>query len=139
MKIKPGNSRKLGTMKEKRNVGEPITIVICGSREFNDYQQFEQVLNGLLCGVNIARIITGGATGPDSMAVTYARKKGIKYDIMRADWSKHGRSAGPIRNTNMAKAAQATIAFWDEKSKGTKDMIIKAYACRHEYVYIHRI
>lgn len=43
--------------------------------------------------------------------------------IFKADWDKHGKAAGFKRNTEMAKYADALIAFWDGKSKGTKHMI----------------
>lgn len=39
---------------------------------------------------------------------------------------KHGKMAGPIRNLEMAKYADGLIAFWDGKSRGTRDMITKA-------------
>ena len=47
------------------------------------------------------------------------------YTIERhpADWDQYGRSAGMIRNREMAKAADSLIAFWDGKSKGTANMI----------------
>ena len=31
--------------------------------------------------------------------------------------------AGPLRNEKMARVADALIAFWDGKSRGTKNMI----------------
>ncbi|MBR6510506.1 MAG: hypothetical protein IKT38_07870, partial [Clostridia bacterium] len=40
-----------------------------------------------------------------------------------ADWEKYGKSAGPIRNKQMAEVSDYVICFWDEKSKGTKSMI----------------
>lgn len=43
-----------------------------------------------------------------------------------ADWNAHGKAAGPIRNQQMAQEADVLIAFWDGKSRGTKDMIEKA-------------
>ena len=33
------------------------------------------------------------------------------------------RSAGPIRNKQMAEYADTLFAFWDGKSRGTKNMI----------------
>ena len=38
-------------------------------------------------------------------------------------WDKYGPSAGPRRNAQMAEVADALIAFWDGKSRGTKNMI----------------
>lgn len=46
-----------------------------------------------------------------------------------ANWDKHGKSAGHIRNAEMAKYADALVAFWDGKSKGTKGMIDYATRC----------
>jgi len=40
-----------------------------------------------------------------------------------AEWNKFGKAAGPKRNKEMAIAADALIAFWDGKSRGTKNMI----------------
>ncbi|WP_197026348.1 hypothetical protein [Polaribacter sp. Hel_I_88] len=40
-----------------------------------------------------------------------------------AEWNKFGKAAGPVRNKEMAIYADALIAFWDGKSRGTKNMI----------------
>jgi hypothetical protein len=50
----------------------------------------------------------------------------LKHMLFKADWDKHGKAAGPIRNQQMAQEADGLIAFWDGKSRGTKDMIQKA-------------
>jgi len=36
---------------------------------------------------------------------------------------KYGNAAGPIRNKQMAEYADALVAVWDGKSRGTKNMI----------------
>ncbi len=41
-------------------------------------------------------------------------------------WDIHGKSAGHIRNAEMADYADALIAFWDGKSRGTANMIENA-------------
>lgn len=43
--------------------------------------------------------------------------------IFKADWGKHGKKAGPIRNKAMIDDADALVAFWDGKSRGTKNCI----------------
>lgn len=40
-----------------------------------------------------------------------------------ADWGGLGKRAGYLRNEQMADYADALIAVWDGKSKGTKHMI----------------
>ena len=43
--------------------------------------------------------------------------------IFIPQWDKYGKKAGYLRNVEMAENANALIAFWDGKSKGTKHMI----------------
>ena len=52
-----------------------------------------------------------------------AKDNNISLMCFPADWNKYGKRAGYIRNEQMAKEADALIAFWDGKSKGTKHMI----------------
>ncbi len=42
---------------------------------------------------------------------------------MPAEWGKHGNSAGPIRNREMAKYADMAIVLWDGYSPGAKNMV----------------
>jgi hypothetical protein len=45
-----------------------------------------------------------------------------------ADWNGiYKRSAGIIRNIEMAKYAHALLALWDGKSKGTEHMILEMH------------
>lgn len=68
-------------------------------------------------------IIEGGATGVDRIAGEYAHDHNIPLQIFKVDWNKYGRAAGPIRNEEMAKYGTHLLAFWDGKSRGTKNMI----------------
>lgn len=68
-------------------------------------------------------IISGHASGADTLGERYAQEKGFKIETYPADWDKYGKAAGPKRNEQMANIANALIAFWDRKSKGTKSMI----------------
>ena len=53
----------------------------------------------------------------------YAKEHGYKVIYMPADWDLYGKSAGFKRNVQMAKYADALVAFWDGVSSGTKHMI----------------
>lgn len=72
-------------------------IVVCGGRDFDNYQLLESTLNPI---IGIAGIISGGAKGADSLAKEYARINGIPFREFKADW-KLGKSAGPKRNKQM--------------------------------------
>jgi hypothetical protein len=59
----------------------------------------------------------------DQIGEDWAREHNIPVKQFLAQWNIHGKSAGPIRNKEMAEYADALIAFWDGQSKGTKNMI----------------
>ncbi len=68
-------------------------------------------------------IVSGHASGADSLGEKFAADHNLQCELHPADWERHGRAAGPIRNEKMAEVSDALIAFWDGKSRGTKSMI----------------
>ena len=72
---------------------------------------------------NIECIITGGAMGTDSLAERIAHKYNIPILIYKPEWKKHGKGAGLKRNKTIIKNADTVLAFWNGKSKGTKNSI----------------
>lgn len=100
-----------------------MNIVICGSREFTNYQEFCFRLAGAHEIDRQDTIISGGAKGVDELAERYAHEHGNEFLKVEADWKKHKRAAGMIRNVEMAANADIVIAFWNRESKGTKHMI----------------
>lgn len=57
------------------------------------------------------------------MGEAFAEAEGLTVRRFPADWDLHGRSAGYIRNEQMAEYADGLIAFWDGSSRGTRHMI----------------
>lgn len=106
---------------EKNNA---VRVIIAGSRDFTDYKFLEQECDHLLQNIqeNIV-IVSGTANGADKLGEKYAQDKGYKLDKYPANWNLYGKSAGYKRNAQMADNADALIAFWDGKSKGTQHMI----------------
>lgn len=102
-----------------------MKVIIAGSRTINDYYELIEAIKG--CGFRITQVISGGCRGADTLGERYAREHRIPISHMLPDWNKHGRSAGPRRNSEMATQADALIALWDGESRGTKDMIEKAH------------
>lgn len=64
-----------------------------------------------------------GQGGADLLGKKWAILNGVPIKNFPADWDKYGKAAGPIRNAQMAEYADYLIAFWDGKSRGTKNMI----------------
>lgn len=100
-------------------------VIIAGSRDFNDYELLKKLVSHTLVNQQDVEIVSGGARGADALGERYAKEHGLSLKRFPADWE-HGKSAGYIRNAEMAKYGDALIAFWDLKSKGTKHMITNA-------------
>ena len=69
---------------------------------------------------NVSEIVSGGAKGIDSQAAEYARQNGLTLTEFLPDYARYGRGAPLKRNEQIAEYANAALAFWDGKSKGTK-------------------
>lgn len=110
---------------------EDYKVIIAGGRTFNDYELVKEK-----CEIHLMEkmkthnviIVSGHASGADSLGERFAEEYHLPCELHPADWSRHGRAAGPIRNAEMAACADALIAFWDGKSKGTANMIKSAKA-----------
>jgi len=105
---------------------KPFKLIIAGSRDFKDYDLLAEKCDRLLsqkCLTHTITIISGAARGADQLGERYARERGYSIEAHRPNWEKDGRSAGMKRNAEMAKEADALVAFWDGQSRGTGHMI----------------
>ena len=117
-------------------------VIIAGSRGFNDYDLLVKTVEDTLKEPFV--LVCGGAKGADSLGEQYAKMKGYPIERYLPKWSdlnaencvikynKYGAynaMAGNNRNKEMLEAVLKNedggllIAFWDGKSKGTKNMI----------------
>lgn len=101
-----------------------MTVVVTGSRDWKDRRVIVQRLLQLPDGTTI---VEGGARGADTIARYAARALGFEVFTVDADWSAHGKAAGPMRNRRMLnRKPDLVLAFWRNKSKGTADCISEA-------------
>ena len=100
---------------------EKMRTIIAGSRNVNAYEAVKEAIKE--SGFEITMIISGGAKGVDRLGERFAIENSIPFQRFLPDWSKYGKAAGPVRNAEMAKNADALIAIWNGSSKGTKNMI----------------
>lgn len=120
-------------------MNESIKIGVIGSRSFNDYQLLKSVLNEYLGKVWV--IVSGGASGADSLGEKWAKENNIKTCIYKPDWNKHGKAAGFIRNKDIVEDSDLIIAFWDGLSRGTEHSINLTKKMNKQYriVYFNKI
>lgn len=109
-----------------------IRIIVAGSRDFDDYSLLKLTLKEYINGLDIADlsqviIISGAARGADTLGEYFAYDYQIAVRRFPAKWDELGKRAGWVRNAEMAKYAAekhgVLFAFWDGKSRGTKNMI----------------
>lgn len=122
----------------KRLTGHPHKVVVCGSREFEDYRILEKTLDKLLEGIEVESIISGGCRGTDTLVKRYCLERRIIFTEVKPQYTLFGKGAPLKRNKQMAELGTSTIGFWDGKSTGTLDMLRKAKDAKHEYIcYYH--
>lgn len=98
-------------------------VIVAGSRGINNYQLIKEKLDIILKNVEEdIEIVSGGARGVDLLGERYAEEKGHTIKQFIPDWDNLGKSAGYIRNAEMAVYADACVVFWDGKSRGSKNM-----------------
>ena len=118
---------------------EPYVIVVTGDRCYSDVDLISEVLGIYRKKYPKLEIIQGGATGVDTIALTYAQHFKIPCQSFKANWKMWGRAAGPLRNQEMLDDGNPSLvlAFHNNisKSKGTKDMI-KRCVDRHVLVLL---
>jgi len=101
-----------------------MKTIIAGSRDITAYHI---VLDAYAkAPFRVTEIVSGGARGVDKLGEEVAKNNYLPIKVFPANWNKYGNRAGPIRNAEMADYAEALIAVWDGKSKGTANMIQQA-------------
>jgi hypothetical protein len=131
----------------RSSVAQPVRVlrvVIAGSRgltpnadaihnAFDRWLEEESIIPG--------EIVSGNARGVDRAGEEWAASVGLpikRFPITQQDWRTYGKSAGPRRNEEMAKYADALLAFHDGVSRGTLDMIDRMQA-RKKPVLVVRV
>jgi hypothetical protein len=66
------------------------------------------------------QVVSGGATGVDSLAAAWARANGVPLLELRPDYATHGPTAAThMRNAEIVRLADLVLVVWDGRSKGT--------------------
>lgn len=96
-----------------------MKTIIAGSRTLR-HADIQDYVNR--SGFEITEVICGGAIGIDTLGKNWAISRGIPVTLFPAKWDKNGKSAGMIRNNEMAEYADAAIII-TTGSRGSANMI----------------
>lgn len=104
-----------------------MKCIVAGSRWFTNYEFVESKLESLFSNIdwhtNPIEIVSGTCRGVDRLGERFAEERGWHYVRFPADWDKHGKAAGPIRNEEMAKYADTCVVFTGDGDRGSASMI----------------
>lgn len=115
-----------------------MNIGIVGGRTFNDYDLLKKTLDAFIENKSsLTAIVSGGASGADTLAEKYANELEVDMIVYRPDYKKIGRLAALARNTQIIEHSDVVFAFWDGKSRGTMDSINKAKKMKKQLFIIN--
>jgi len=108
-----------------------VRILVCGGRDFNDYRFLSSILDKLCKDRGYhneympegVKIIAGKAKGADTLAIDWAVTNWLPFQEFPADWEKHGKAAGYIRNQQMLNEGKPDLVVAFPGGKGTAMMV----------------
>jgi hypothetical protein len=105
-----------------------MKVLVCGGRQYDDAEALASRLSEIHRDHGIAEIIEGGAAGADTLAREFGQRKGIPVRTFPADWDRHRRAAGPIRNRQMLEEGKPDLVVAFPGGRGTANMVKQARA-----------
>ena len=101
-----------------------VKVLVCGGRTWNDRGSVSRVLSLL----RPTEVIHGAASGADQLARDWALHNQVLIRQFPADWAKHGKAAGPMRNQRMLDESKPDVVVAFPGGRGTADMVRRAKA-----------
>lgn len=98
-----------------------MRLLVCGGRNYAD----RDAVYCALLELHPSAVITGGASGADRIAEEWARPV-VPVETYKADWTKYGKAAGPIRNQQMIDEGKPDAVLAFPGGRGTADMVRRA-------------
>lgn len=102
-----------------------MRTIIAGSRGITSLATVERAMQD--CPWPVTEVVSGCARGVDQLGERWAELHGVPVAMFPAAWRRAdgstNRAAGFERNCAMARYAEALVAVWDGRSKGTRHMI----------------
>jgi hypothetical protein len=105
-----------------------VRVLVCGGRHFRDLDLVRETLRRVHAEHRISAVVSGNCRGADQCAEAWAADNFIPVDRHRAEWTVHGKAAGPIRNQQMIDKGKPGLVVAFPGGRGTSDMVRRARA-----------
>lgn len=132
-----------------------LPTIIAGSRGIDDYALLKRCLRDSMLVSYITEVVSGHCPSsdkakkegridsPDMLGEKWAKETLTDIKSFPANWDKHGKKAGMLRNGEMLDYARksgqggAAVILYDGKSSGTFDMIERAvHGLKYWYIHV---
>jgi hypothetical protein len=105
-----------------------MIIAFSGDRNFSNKWFVYEIIFVFLDDKDL-KILVGDCRGLDYWVRYWAEELDVPHEVFKANWDKHGKAAGPIRNKRiLERKPDVLIAIHPnmDESKGTKNMVAQA-------------
>lgn len=92
---------------------QELHVAVIGSRSITDADLSKYIPR------DATMLISGGASGVDTLAEKYAASHDLPIRILRPNYAVYGKRAPLLRNRQIIECADLVIAVWDGVSRGT--------------------
>ena len=113
-------------VQEKGGAAGGLVVAVVGSRSMPMWCGLVARLDALRAAGQVARVVSGGAAGPDRLAARWAGCHGVPLTEHLPDYRAHGAGAPLVRNGLVVADADLVLVVWDGESRGTLDAARKA-------------
>lgn len=103
-----------------------MRVLVCGGRDNPNVSLIFDTLDALRKSTGFDLLIEGDAPGADRVAGAWAKMRRVDLRLFPADWQKHGKAAGPIRNQRMIDEGKPDLVVAFPGGRGTADMVSRA-------------
>lgn len=99
-----------------------MIVLVCGGREYNETVRIHRTLAALHKKRKIEKLVCGGARGADQIAARWALANNVDLRTINAEWDKHGKAAGILRNKRMLMEEPIDLCVVFPGGRGTLAM-----------------
>ena len=99
-----------------------MKVIVTGGRNYDNVAKVKEVLDLLRPSI----LVEGGAQGADFLAKCWAFTEECSIITVEANWDKHGKAAGPMRNVSMLEQHPDAVIVAFPGGKGTAHCVKEA-------------